>query len=663
MIERAQMAHLEAQADPAPILVVDDKVSNLVALEAVLEPLHEEIVKAQSGEEALKHVLLRDFAVILMDVQMPGLDGMQTAHLIKQRERSRRIPIIFLTAIHREPSWVFKGYAQGAVDYLLKPFDPEILRAKVAVFLDLHRKEQELKKQGARLRDAERRMLERRQELHYRALVEAMPCCVWATDAQGKVYLANRRWVEYSGMTMAEALDGDRAGVHPEDLPAVDAAWQRALRDGVPLEVLARLRRHDGVYRWHLLLAQPERDDRGAVIGFISTATDIDDQRRAQDDAEAASRTKDEFLAMVSHELRTPLNAILGWADMLQKGRLPPERHKRAIDVIVRNGKSQAQLIEDLLDVSRIVADKLRIAREPIDLQPIVLAAADTVRPAAEDKKIELAVEIADEHYELEGDASRLQQVVWNLLSNAVKFSGRGTRVELKVGRQGDQLEITVRDHGVGIPPAFLPHVFERFRQAEVDGRARAGLGLGLAIARHIVEQHGGSITAESEGQGRGAVFTVRLPAARSPVIEFGYAATGPITNELQPVSTNAPPRLDGVRVLVVDDERDARDLCSEFLAQAGAEVTAAASVEEALERLDGTRYDVLVSDLSMPHADGYALMRAIGQRGWKLPAIALSAHSSTNDKEHALEAGFQTHLAKPFQDRQLVELVARLRA
>ncbi|HZS35539.1 MAG TPA: response regulator [Polyangia bacterium] len=652
----------------APLLLVDDRVANLIALEAVLAPLGEQMVRATSGEEALRRVLEREFAVILMDVQMPGLDGIQTAELIKRRERSRRIPIIFLTAIHRDPSYVFRGYEKGAVDYLLKPFEPEILRSKVSVFIELFRKELEIRRQSARLAELERKAIERRHEQRFRAFNDSLPICMWAMDAGGRPYFVNRHWVELTGLDLvATTGDGIWQVVHEEDRAQLREAWDASVGRGEPMQLALRVRRGDGVWRWHQVSAVPERDERARVIGWIATATDIDDQKRAGEAAESANRTKDDFLAMVSHELRTPLNAILGWAEMLRSGRLPPDRVARALEVIVRNGRSQAQLIEDLLDVSRIVAGKLKIEREPLELQAIVAAAIDTVRPMALEKKIALEASVGCGQCELRGDAHRLQQVVWNLLSNAVKFSPPGSAVTVALDARGGEFVLRVRDSGMGIAREFLPHVFDRFRQAEGEAHGgRSGLGLGLAIAKHIVEQHGGAIAAESEGVGRGAEFTVRLPrsevAAPAASVESELDLSGPITNTMATVPKPVePPRLDGLRVLVVDDETDARDLVAEFLAQAGASVTAASGVPEALERVGAHEFDVLVSDLSMPQQDGYALLAALNERGIDLPSIAISAHVSTEDRGRALEAGFEMHLAKPFDERALIDLIARL--
>jgi len=363
---------VEADAPPARILMVDDHAPNLMALAAILDPLGQDLVLANSGEDALRHLLESDFALILMDVQMPGIDGIQTAKLIKDRPRNRHIPIIFLTAIHKDPSYIFRGYKEGAVDYLLKPFDPEILRAKVSVFVDLWRKNELLRRQQAMLRARELIEVEKRGELRFRALTDSMPQCVWAARRDGEIYYCNRIWREYAGeqagITFFDAVPA-------EELEEVRRSYQNAIAAGEPLEREQRLRRKDGVWRWHLCRMVPERDERGRVLGWIFTATDIDQQKRieevnkdllasekdARKQAEIANRTKDEFLATVSHELRTPLNAILGWTRMLRTGAVEPKALSRVLETIERNARAQTQLVEDILDVSRIIAGKLRV--------------------------------------------------------------------------------------------------------------------------------------------------------------------------------------------------------------------------------------------------------------------------------------------------------------
>jgi signal transduction histidine kinase len=380
-------------------------------------------------------------------------------------------------------------------------------------------------------------------------------------------------------------------------------------------------------------------------------------EREAHAVAAEASRAKDEFLATLSHELRTPLNAILGWATMMENGSLTEEQERHAVDIIARNARVQAALIEDLLDVSRIITGKLRMETRPATLAPSVEAALDAVRPAAEAKGVSLEWAPSTEGPVL-GDPDRLQQVAWNLLSNAIKFTPPGGRVVASVDTADGHVQLRVSDTGVGVSPSFIPHVFERFRQHDSSStRSHGGMGLGLAIVRHLVELHGGTVSVSSRGEGHGAAFTVRLPERKG-----GPAVTIGPEGSRHPAS---PDELAGVRALVVDDDRDSRDLLAQVLTQAGATALVAASAGEALETLGREPVDVLLVDIAMPGADGYSLLRSIRSHPSdsvrSLPAVAVTAYARGEDRERAGEVGFQEHLSKPVEVRTLREAVRRL--
>ena len=481
----------------ANILLVDDRAPNLLALAAVLETLGHELVSVRSGRDALAAVAAQDFAVVLLDVQMPEMDGFETALRMKSIERARHTPIIFMTAIVPDEANVRRAYAGGAVDFISKPFEPDVLRSKVRVFVDL--------------------------------------------------FLAK------------EAL-----------------------------------RRHQ------ILLGERERSDLLAR------------ERAARSEAETlarelqeAHRVKDEFLATLSHELRTPLNAILGWTRMLRAGTIREERRAQALDTVERNAAVQLQLVEDMLDISRITSGKLSLRLGAVDLVKVIAMAMDTVRPAAQTKGVRLVTHLQRDVAPIRGDADRLQQVVWNLLNNAMKFTPAGGEISVSLAATGRGFEIAVTDNGEGIAPAFLPHVFERFRQA--DGgttRLHGGLGLGLAIVKHLVEQHGATIEASSDGRGMGATFVVVLPIGAS-----ARASTPPPP---EPAGPQFAPDLSGLRVLVVDDEEDGRELLSSLLEACKASVACASSAQEAMEKLIEWEPHVLVSDIGMPGEDGYALLERV---------------------------------------------------
>jgi len=391
-------------------------------------------------------------------------------------------------------------------------------------------------------------------------------------------------------------------------------------------------------------------------------------EQAARQEADRANRLKDEFLATISHELRTPLNAILGWVQLLRSGRLDPEARDRALETIERNARAQSELVEDLLDMSRIISGKLNLDVKDVDLARVIGEAVEAVRLAADPKAIHLSAEADPSLGRVRGDPTRLQQVVWNLLANAIKFTPRGGRVTVKATRANGNAEILVSDNGRGIPPEFLPYVFERFRQAESSTRrAQGGIGLGLAIVRQLVESHGGTVRAESEGTDRGATFIVSLP--RDAVIASVAAANGEGTPRATPPRPlfSANLSLTGIKVLVVDDERDAREFTATVLRHAGANVTEADSADaalRALNQIDQIAPDVILCDIAMPDRDGFDLIAAIQELPpprRDIPMAALTAYAKSEDRNRVLDAGFRAHLAKPLDPADITAVVAEL--
>jgi signal transduction histidine kinase/ActR/RegA family two-component response regulator len=410
------------------------------------------------------------------------------------------------------------------------------------------------------------------------------------------------------------------------------------------------------------LLDQLRDANEQLVVGSMRAQELADQADTSRAEAETANRLKDEFLAVVSHELRTPLNAVLGWARLLGGGQLDPARTVGAIQTIERNAKTLARIIDDLLDLSRIAGGNIRIDPQPVDLIAVTQGALDEVRLAAEAKSVRLTFTCQEVPEPVGGDALRLQQVVANLLSNAVKFTPSGGQVEVRLTSTGSQAEIKVADTGQGIAPEFLPHLFERFTQADTSTtRRQGGIGLGLAIVKALVERHGGTVHADSGGVGKGATFTVRIPVlAPHDVEEFEWLRV-PET----PIA--ALTRLDGISVLLAEDDADGRTVLTLILEIAGAKVEAVASVREALSAFDGRRPDVLISDVGMPEEDGYALIRQIRarevNRGGQTPAVALTGYVNPEDRARLLAAGFQMHLRKPVEPSEIVAAVASLAA
>jgi signal transduction histidine kinase/CheY-like chemotaxis protein len=418
-------------------------------------------------------------------------------------------------------------------------------------------------------------------------------------------------------------------------------------RDGTPLGMLSTHFRS---------VHHPSEQDLRRLDLYARQASDFIERCRIDEALREADRRKDEFLATLSHELRTPLNAILGWSQMLRSATMPHDVQRRALESLERNARAEAQLVDDMLDVSRIISGKLAIKTEPVDMTAVMAGAVETVKPAADAKRVALHVSLEpDAEVLVTGDSDRLRQVVWNLLSNAIKFTPSGGRIDLALERIDSGAQIVVKDTGQGIDPAFLPHVFERFRQADSSpARHHGGLGLGLAIVRHLVEAHGGAVRADSAGVGHGATFIVSLPirtGAQRPVWAAGIAER-----------TEAP-CLSGTRALVVDDEADARELMRYMLEASGAQVSVAATAAEALQLLGRDPFDVLVADLAMPEQDGYALIRAVRRlpepRANRVPAIAVTAYAGLRDREMAVDAGYNRHLPKPVDPEQLIEAVA----
>jgi signal transduction histidine kinase len=517
----------------ARILIVDDLPDKLLVYSSLLAALDADIVEATSGTQALQLVLAGSFAVILLDVNMAGIDGLETATLIRGHSNGLNTPIIFITS-YADELQTARGYALGAVDYILAPVIGAVLRTKVQVFVDL--------------------------------------------------------------------------------------------------------------YNAHAALAGSHQELESRVK-----------ERTAE--LEHLSRLKDEFLATMSHELRTPLNAIFGWVTLLRTRRLDEATQERALETIERNARAQKRLIEDLLDVSRIVTGKVSLEIVAVDPRRVVEAALETMQPAAQAKGIKIVPLLDIGAGTVRGDFARLQQIVCNLLSNAIKFTPAGGQVDVCLARRNDEAEISIADSGQGITADFLPLVFDRFRQQDGSiSRRHGGLGLGLAIVRHLVELHAGSVEAYSAGEGQGSKFIVRLPTrAIAPESHRADENVAPVTSTM----------LAGVRLLVVDDEVGARELLANMLQGYGAEVSLADSGQAALTKLFEERPQVLVADLGMPGMDGYALIEQVRALdpdfGGQTPAIAVTGYASPQDRLRALQAGYQNHVAKPVEPQELAIVIASL--
>lgn len=832
-----------------------------MALEAILEPLGERLLYASSGAEAVEIAAREDLALVLLDLQMPALDGLETAALLKKNDRSRAVPIIILTTDEPTRAQVARGYASGAVDFLFKPLDPDVLRSKVGVFVQLYEHRHASRARDSftpRSDDGSGRLSERlvasappsdqaatvealvrihtalSEDLDVAKLVQRLasetvdlttaagaafhhrvgestrtvfvgrlgealealgPECAlvqpafegrrvvrfddvrastrqaprvvgsliaapivergglvlgvlvlvhetaYAFDAHDEELVVvatsyaaaafeNARLYEearearlraelaelelragqarlrialdaaglgtwdYNPLTDAlrwdarcKALAGLPAdadvdyrmfleGVHPDDRHRVDSAVQRALDPTTDMTFDVEYRAvgvSDGVVRWitarGLAVAEHGRAVRliGAMLD-ITTKKRVEEERaellarerRARAAAEAASRSKDEFLATVSHELRNPLNAILGWSRVLVEERdVDGARMRKGLEVILRNAKAQVQLVEDILEVSRIVTGKLRLTTCQVDVGSVIDAAVEAVRAAAHAKRVSLGSRVDGVLGTIVADEDRVQQILWNLLSNAVKFTPPGGTVIVTGHRRDDAVELVVADTGEGIDAEFLACVFDRFRQ--FDGsttRRHGGLGLGLAIVRHLAELHGGTVRAESDGRGKGARFSVTLPVFPTAEASADAEPLVVVPPRLRALESKRP--LLAKKILVLDDDADMRDLIGMILADAGAKVLTEKDVESALAALEAETHDVAISDLAMPGEDGYAFARRVRSSPVvavrRTPLIAMTAYARAEDRRRVLAAGFDRHVAKPIEPEELVQ-------
>ena len=551
------------QAAPlnASILLVDDRLANLRAIEAVLTPLGLHLVLASSGFDALRELLRQDFALVILDVQMPGLDGFETAALMRKRERNAATPIIFLTALFTEPSQVARGYQVGAVDYICKPFDASILLAKVQIFADL--------------------------------------------------YLCNAR---------------------------------------------LRLQAKELAAQEHELL------DARRIAEAHRQASEIAGEKTA-------------FLASISHELRTPLHSLIGWTHLLRSNLLSEPKRDSALTIIERNARQQAKLVDDLIDVAHLVTGTLALDRQSVDLGALVASEMQALRSAFPCRDLRLNADAPE--LMVDGDSPRLRQAIRHLLENALKFSEPAGEVQVSTSGAFGRASVTVSDDGEGIAPEFLLHIFEPFRPEAAFEKSRGGLAIGLALAKNVALLHGGDLTASSKGKRCGSTFTLELPCAEALVKSPAAAAPLTLPAELDRLRAGGAGRpagerrhgnqaLDGARILVVEDEVDARELMCTLLEGVGVLVFSAASAEEAMERFDEARPDILLSDIGLPGEDGCSLMRrvrALGPgRGGDVPAVALTAYGSSEDVRRVLGAGFDKHLSKPTEPAEVLGALIAIR-
>jgi len=679
--------------DKPRILLVDDQPARLLSYEVILGDLPLTLVRANSGEEALHKLMGGEFAVILLDVNMPDMDGFETASLIHQHPRFEKTPIIFVTGVHVTDLDELRGYKLGAVDYVYIPVVPEILRSKVTVLVELynHRRElQHLNQSLARtnikleqanslLRDEKTRELQALNatlaqangelaatnltlqaesqerglaEERMRFLADTIPSIVWTCAPDGLVTYANRNWHEYYGRPVSGAIPTSltRLLLHPDEADGVSELVQRSLAAGEKFEFEARHLGGDGEYAWFITRAVPWCDATGRVASWFGITTNINEQKEMMERLRDSDRRKDEFLAILGHELRNPLAPIRNAVEVMHLVGLPPGPLQTMRDMIDRQVTQLTRLVDDLLDVSRITRGKIELKREELTLTDVLARAIEVSRPLIDSRELELELKLPPVPMPIVGDVTRLAQIFGNLVNNAAKYSPPQSPVEIEAAALDGEALVIVRDRGVGIPPDMLDRIFQPFTQVEATrGYAQGGLGIGLALVRQLLELHGGRVEACSAGLGQGSEFRVHLPL-RAPQ----PAREAPAPSPAEPVRAR--------RILIADDNADAAASLAAMLRLQGHEVHIAVDGVEAIELTGRLRPQVVLLDLGMPRMDGYeAASRLRAAWGPDLMLIALTGWSRDETGRPSLH-DFDAHRVKPVAPDDLAGLLAGLR-
>ena len=637
------------------VLNVDDNAANRYVKSRVLRQAGFQVLEAATGESALRLAAESRPDLVLLDINLPDISGLDVARRLRQDPQTRGIPIIHISATFVTPRDEATSRESGADFYLPEPVGPDELKAAVRTLVRLRAMEQGFAVSEERMRLA----------------TESAGIGTWEMDVATGAMTWSRQLYEFFGYNESRTPPSVEAWlerIRPAEREAFAAALQQARAGKAPLTLEHSIEREDdGDLRCLAPYGRLHVAYQAGPTRLIGVVTDVTERRRAESEREAlleqarvaqraaedAARMRDEFLATLSHELRTPMSAVLGWLQVIRSGKLPPEQHAIALDTIERNARIQTQLVDDLLDVSRIVTGKLQIESIPVLVHEIAAAAAESARPAAQARGITLVTAVDGAISPVLGSPERLQQVFSNLIGNAIKFTPQKGRVEVRVDQIDDSVRIRIIDTGEGIAPELLPHIFDRFRQADSSTRRlHGGLGLGLAIVRSLVELHGGQVAAESTGPGHGATFSVTLPLV-------GALAEAYVPH---PRDDSEGEGLSDLRLLVLDDNTDAAAMLASMLRLEGAEVDIAHRPAQALAAALKRKPDLLLLDIGMPGEDGYDFLqrvrRELGVNADALPAIAITGYASTEDKVRAFTSGFQGHLAKPFQAADLFRLV-----
>lgn len=657
------------------ILIIDDSPEDRYSFKRYLsrDPDNRyEIHQASSGKEGLSKYEELHPDCVLLDYALPDTTGVEVLEQIKEKRGAELCPVIMLTGTGSEEIAV-QAMKRGALDYLLKSnTSPEYLRRTVSNALEKKRLQLESLETEAKLRET---------NALQKAILDSAPNIVISTSPDGTILTFNKSAEKNLGYPVKEIIHkstplifldrkeiSDRLGVISDKEEETFEPFIEKMQQSASSENEWTLLRRDGSSFIANLTLTKIYNDKDEFNGYLFVAEDITERKLAEqerekllerekelrEESERTNQLKDEFLATLSHELRSPMNVIMGWTNILRAGDMSAESVERAVEVIHRNVQTQNRLIEDILDVSRIITGKMTLETKPVELTNVIEAALEVARPAAIAKHITINTSFDNDSNFVSGDSNRLQQIIWNVVNNAVKFTPSGGRVDVTLNQTDHHAEVEIKDSGEGIAQEFLPFVFERFRQADgKHNRKHGGLGLGLAIVRHLTEMHGGTVAAHSDGEGLGATFKINLP-----LLSSGHKHT----SQEEQISFDA---LAGIKVLVVDDEEDARELIYTLIKAFGADVTSATNAKEALAALSNANYDILISDIGMPVTDGYSLIKQIRASSEKhiknIPAIAVTAYASRTDEARAIREGFQSHISKPIDMDSLVSTILLL--
>ncbi|MBX3019872.1 MAG: response regulator [Bdellovibrionaceae bacterium] len=665
------------------ILIADDREDGLIALEAVLgDEKNYRLVKARSGREALELVPEYDFAMLLLDVQMPEMDGVQTADAIRRVPGYEAVPILFVTAINKDEQHVYRGYEVGAVDYIFKPFDPIILKSKVAFFAELHRRKIMIMEQAQKLSEAEQRTrelqiqkIEIENQRRYHNLADAIPHMVVKANGDGEVDYLNQQWTAYTGLGLEAMGRGWFRALHPDDRERVVTEWRFAVAQGRAFEAEARLRRHDGVHRWHLVKSEPEMNAAGKIVAWLSTCTDIEDRKRFEEElvdarqaAEAANNAKTHFLANMSHEIRTPLNAVMGFSALLTDSDISLADKMKSVTIVQRNCQQLLRIVDELLDLSKVEAGELSVEKIETPVIELLQEVKTVMLAQAVKKGIALSMTLSSSvPAKIVTDFTRLRQILLNIIGNAIKFTNEGTvtvgtRFYTDMGGKS-YMEFSVSDTGIGIEEGSLHKIFKPFSQADsTTTRLFGGTGLGLALSRRLARAMGGDVTLARSQPGVGSMFVVSIEAEVVPESSWYTKAREDFALEAAVIAQDMESDcLAGKRILLVEDAEDNQVLIQFFLNHTGAILEIAQNGEEGIDKALHNDYEAVLMDIQMPLVDGYQATSRLRAAGYDKPIIALTAHALQEQREKCMETGCNGHLTKPISRRLLIESLMRV--